>query len=523
MKRQSQPNYQDNSGNSQEQENALNFWLQMVQDLKGQQLTDEAVQAELAARNCPDPVAVLNVFYKQQQHPPQDDQQAQPAPEPQQDEEMAQDSRVQATAAILAAMPKGSPYPENSAENAPDHSAPGHNLPDKVNEIYNACMREHSDYGKEKCMKIAWAASGKKHETKNRTSTRKIADDNSYNPQHVDMAYQHADNSSYSDKGMASLVQKLVEQGVDPTAARAAVEHWTLDMANDYGHQEENFPEGTFQQVKPPWAMDEQQQAPVQSHYLAGVKGEIVDRYHDVYGVERVRFATEYGVQDIEADKIQTEEGIEHERGPVDLIEEFVNAIPGDPTTRYEAEQRTEHLLQAHTVIANVLRRGGLGLADQMKLDEISLKCRIEAANLKEASVWMEHVAEDVTYAPYEQQSAEHVREFTPGVNDYGDWLSDTADTMEAEPTTDYEQYVESEPLRIVDDLDEDQANDVGYVRELANEYASEIPDQNDLRERFVQNVESARRDKVSTFKRTAKVTFNQIDLDSVADEGLFL
>lgn len=64
------------------------------------------------------------------------------------------------------AMQKGSPYPENSAENAPDHSAPGHHLPAKVNEIYNACMRDNPGYGKEKCMKIAWAGSGKHHETK---------------------------------------------------------------------------------------------------------------------------------------------------------------------------------------------------------------------------------------------------------------------------------------------------------------------------------------------------------------------
>jgi hypothetical protein len=34
----------------------------------------------------------------------------------------------------------------------------------KVNAVYNACMRDNSDYGKEKCMRIAWAASGEHHE-----------------------------------------------------------------------------------------------------------------------------------------------------------------------------------------------------------------------------------------------------------------------------------------------------------------------------------------------------------------------
>lgn len=59
-----------------------------------------------------------------------------------------------------SAVQKGSPYPENSKENAPDHSAEGHHLPDKVNQIYNAIMREHPEYGKEKAMKIAWERSG---------------------------------------------------------------------------------------------------------------------------------------------------------------------------------------------------------------------------------------------------------------------------------------------------------------------------------------------------------------------------
>ncbi len=48
---------------------------------------------------------------------------------------------------------KGSPYPKNDDE--VDHSAPGHHLPDKVNEIYNAIKREHPEYSKEKAIRIA--------------------------------------------------------------------------------------------------------------------------------------------------------------------------------------------------------------------------------------------------------------------------------------------------------------------------------------------------------------------------------
>lgn len=70
----------------------------------------------------------------------------------------------------VAALQKGSPYPSDSEKNAPDHSAPGHHLPEKVNSIYNAIMREHPEYGKEKAMKIAWERSGEKHERAARLS-----------------------------------------------------------------------------------------------------------------------------------------------------------------------------------------------------------------------------------------------------------------------------------------------------------------------------------------------------------------
>jgi ribosomal protein L37AE/L43A len=62
-----------------------------------------------------------------------------------------------------ASMDKGSPYPENSEKNAPDHSPKGQEWPKKVNEIYNACMREGNGRGDTKeekessCAAIAWA------------------------------------------------------------------------------------------------------------------------------------------------------------------------------------------------------------------------------------------------------------------------------------------------------------------------------------------------------------------------------
>lgn len=62
-----------------------------------------------------------------------------------------------------ASMQKGSPYPENSDKNAPDHSPPKQDWPKKVNSIYNACMREGNGRGDTKeekessCAAIAWA------------------------------------------------------------------------------------------------------------------------------------------------------------------------------------------------------------------------------------------------------------------------------------------------------------------------------------------------------------------------------
>ncbi len=64
---------------------------------------------------------------------------------------------------------KGSPYPKN--DDAVDHSAPGHHLPKKVNEIYNAIKREHPEYTKEQAIRIAWDRSGL-HKEKGSSWTR---------------------------------------------------------------------------------------------------------------------------------------------------------------------------------------------------------------------------------------------------------------------------------------------------------------------------------------------------------------
>jgi len=82
---------------------------------------------------------------------------------------------------VTAGVQKGSPYPENSYENSPDHSAPGHNLPEKVNAIYNAVMRENPDYGKEKAMKIAWERSGLHKEKDNSSKDKESMTTGTYN------------------------------------------------------------------------------------------------------------------------------------------------------------------------------------------------------------------------------------------------------------------------------------------------------------------------------------------------------
>jgi phosphohistidine swiveling domain-containing protein/predicted Zn-ribbon and HTH transcriptional regulator len=58
---------------------------------------------------------------------------------------------------IEATMQKGAPYPGHHDEDKGGDKDHMKGAPEKVNEIYHACMRDHEDYGKEKCAKIAWA------------------------------------------------------------------------------------------------------------------------------------------------------------------------------------------------------------------------------------------------------------------------------------------------------------------------------------------------------------------------------
>jgi hypothetical protein len=85
-------------------------------------------------------------------------------------------------------------YPEDSHKNAPDHSAEGHHLPDKVNEIYNAIMREHPEYGKEKAMSIAWDRSGEtKEKPKKKDSKVTVGMDGTFNGVTGKVIARHSD------------------------------------------------------------------------------------------------------------------------------------------------------------------------------------------------------------------------------------------------------------------------------------------------------------------------------------------
>jgi hypothetical protein len=171
------PDYGDNANNSMEQQAGVENAVNRAQQLQSQGKGDDEIVRTLHAEGIAQPEEVLKMMHLRLKHdfaaPDQQpaistDEQYPPSPSDSTDQ--STDNQLYAsferfmTNETTAGMQKGSPYPEHSYENAPDHSAPGHHLPEKVNAIYNACMREHSDYGKEKCMKIAWAASGKKHE-----------------------------------------------------------------------------------------------------------------------------------------------------------------------------------------------------------------------------------------------------------------------------------------------------------------------------------------------------------------------
>jgi hypothetical protein len=171
------PDYGNNANNSMEQQAAVENAVERAQELQSQGKADDEIVRTLHAEGIAQPEEVLKMMHLRMKHdfaaPDQQpavstDEEYPPAPSDSTDQ--STDNQLYAsferfmTNETTAGMQKGSPYPEHSYENAPDHSAPGHHLPEKVNAIYNACMRDNSDYGKEKCMRIAWAASGKHHE-----------------------------------------------------------------------------------------------------------------------------------------------------------------------------------------------------------------------------------------------------------------------------------------------------------------------------------------------------------------------
>lgn len=81
---------------------------------------------------------------------------------------------------LIASLQKGAPYPENSYENAPDHTPKKQkkDWPAEVNAIYNACMREGNGSGDSKeekqssCAAIAWAQYKKTVKDKGKGNTK---------------------------------------------------------------------------------------------------------------------------------------------------------------------------------------------------------------------------------------------------------------------------------------------------------------------------------------------------------------
>ncbi len=157
------------------------------------------------------------------------------------------------------------PYPEDSEHNAPDHSAPGHHLPEKVNSIYNAIMREHPDYGKEKAMKIAWERSGEKHEASAVLSNWQVVGwgnpgdgydaEESYDPRSLDTGERVRDpGPGFNDpslgvdvqrfkQGLSQMSDEELQQLLDGQTLNEAAEEFVYDELEKRQNNADQYPQ----------------------------------------------------------------------------------------------------------------------------------------------------------------------------------------------------------------------------------------------------------------------------------------
>lgn len=330
---------------------------------------------------------------------------------------------------------KTADYSGHDPDKSPDHSAPGHNLPAKVNEIYHACMRDNPDYGKEKCMKIAWSKSGEKHEG-----------------------------------GLA----------------------------------------------------------------FNGTPGRVLASWNDMYDQPWVKFAVDgVGTFDIPESQLEvTEQQMEEQQGPVDLIQELWNGLPEvDETNAGQLEERAASLLQLHTAASNAITGGRLSLTEQVRLDEISLACRLEASQLKTKAAAAMH-PDNGYLASTPKFATEVVEQASFGDERSDTWLDQVyRDSVSEAEGRDYDTIVNEEPAVLVNELPSDSLSDTGLVREIAARYIKSRVAMLDktrataITEKFVENAEQARRDALATRKsELAKIASeHEFDFENAPVEGLFL
>lgn len=332
---------------------------------------------------------------------------------------------------MTESMQKGSPYPENSEKNAPDHSAPGHHLPDKVNQIYNACMREHSDYGKEKCMKIAWAASGDKHEKSGQV---------------------------------------------------------------------------TFK----------------------GVPGKISATYENIYGEVMARFSTDTQVVDIPAHDLDVDEMADTSpQSASEILNQWLETIP-EASNAEEAVERSAKMREIHTAASAAIANSKLPLTEKMALDKVSLRARVEMADLKYK------FADDTSEQEYldRQPKYDILVGNGGGLSDGSSdaWLdSEYRELQEQAANTDYDQVNEEQAALTVAAAHKDDLHDTVVIRSIARSrfrtaaWAAGVDDETRSRVEsdYLERVENKRRERLATFKEEIKKQASVTD--SRPDEMMFL
>lgn len=334
----------------------------------------------------------------------------------------------------VASWQKGAPYPSNDDE--VDHSAPGHDLPAKVNEIYNAIKRENPDYSKEKAMSIAWSRSGEKHEGSKDEWNPSVSDDmshlaqfqvvalgelqqpggvggtggNAYNPvtdgpnPDGPSFDDNAGNSPEQEQALETWVNIAVEElnrGETPEAVIARLAHDGCPNPEEVLQRAQQQPpppvndsigQDPFDAPQPPDPNQSgemqglSQQPAVQARVrIAGTTllGTVEETWESMWGEKTVKVALdEGGSLSVAPEALQSVPAGTEGDHPVSEIQKFIDSMPEVQPTRPYIEAHLANLEMVRRAVRSTISK--VALSDQVKLQKMDSAAEAESAFFKE-------------------------------------------------------------------------------------------------------------------------------------------